>query len=530
LSEKLAKRRRIYYDRVSIFCITGLIRIVLPIQSDHWRLARMLRRCLMAVVFAGISHAGFVFADDPLLEELYGRGVHAYYSRDDAGAIEALSQAIAQGSTDPRVHYFRGLAQSRLGRPDEAKADFQAGAQLEAKHSDKATLIGRSLERVQGSVRIELENTRRSVRFASRSNEQAVVQQTIANFENAEKEVVRNKKTTVRAAVQPAAAEEAVAGPAATKPAVAAAEVDPFGGSETPAAETAPAPMPKPAVTDSADPFGEPAPATEKPATETPAPMPKPTEGADPFGESPASESPAPQPMPKPAAEADPFGDTPATPTAEKPAPMPAAEADPFGEAPAKPATEAVKPADPAADATTPAAAGNGKVGGSVLRAFSSPFRSFGKVLEGGVSAAPLPGFGPPGGGLDGPPPGFPAEGAPGADPFGEPPVGAPATEEKMPKEEAQPDPFAEEPASAPTAEKMPKEEATADPFGDDAPATKATPAEETAPAAEEKPAAEKPAEPAAEADPFADDPAPAAEKPAAEKPAEPAAEVDPFQ
>src|SRR5258706_15852426 len=52
-------------------------------------------------------------AQDHLLDDLYGRGVHAYFSHRYPEANDLLSQAITSGSKDARAYYFRALAQNR---------------------------------------------------------------------------------------------------------------------------------------------------------------------------------------------------------------------------------------------------------------------------------------------------------------------------------------------------------------------------------------------------------------------------------
>ncbi len=71
-------------------------------------------------------------AQDSLLQEMYGQGVHAYFAGKYDQAHELFSTAIDQGSQDPRCYYYRGLAFAKLGRPDEAEADYKRGAELEA--------------------------------------------------------------------------------------------------------------------------------------------------------------------------------------------------------------------------------------------------------------------------------------------------------------------------------------------------------------------------------------------------------------
>lgn len=103
-------------------------------------------------------------AQSAVLAEIYGRGVHAYHSGQYQQAGEWLSMAIDNGYRDPRAYYFRGLTAAASGRGYEAESDFQQGAQLEASGA-YGNLVGRSLARIQGSVRLQLEQIRERARL-----------------------------------------------------------------------------------------------------------------------------------------------------------------------------------------------------------------------------------------------------------------------------------------------------------------------------------------------------------------------------
>ena len=83
---------------------------------------------LWLAMAAGTSHAQDSYA---LLDELYGRGVHAYFARDYVQALRSLDTAASYGTRDPRAFYFRGLTLLRFGRTDEAEHAFRTGAGLE---------------------------------------------------------------------------------------------------------------------------------------------------------------------------------------------------------------------------------------------------------------------------------------------------------------------------------------------------------------------------------------------------------------
>lgn len=288
-------------------------------------------------------------SQDTLLADVYGQGVHAYNGGAYQTAVEHLSTAINSGSRDPRAYYFRGLAYARLGYPDQAAVDFQAGAELEAKNQGEAFYpVSTSLQRIQGRERLTLEAYRNVARLKVRQEELARRRQRYEEIQSARPSVSRGGTSPAAGAAAPApgaasgpfdAGARLGAGPASDAPARAAAgaagPADEAFGTEPPA--TAP---PTPPV----DPFGE------EPA-EPAAPATPPAESDDPFAPMPEATPPAETP---PASD-DPFADDPAPgaepPPAETPAEEPAAE-EPAAEEPAaeEPAAETPPAEEPAAD------------------------------------------------------------------------------------------------------------------------------------------------------------------------------------
>ncbi|MGW8256681.1 MAG: hypothetical protein ACWGMZ_04265 [Thermoguttaceae bacterium] len=117
----------------------------------------------LAALLVGTLALAWTFsasAQEAVLGQLYGSGVEAYFSGNYIYAYNRLTAAIKAGSRDPRVYYFRGLAYVKLGRKQDAKLDFQKGANLEIKDVNQFYGVPRSLERVQGSVRQLLESYR----------------------------------------------------------------------------------------------------------------------------------------------------------------------------------------------------------------------------------------------------------------------------------------------------------------------------------------------------------------------------------
>ncbi len=195
--------------------------------------------------------------------ELYGEGVHKFFARDYQGADQLLTEAIDNGSKDPRAYYFRGLAREMLGGGGEV--DFEEGARLEAS-GRSGPMVGYSLVRVQGHIRVKLEKARRTARVLA-AQQQALSQQAAPP---ATLPPVANPSTTdpfqgegVRAGeVQPmpqnptTPGNDATTNPFSDEPKTDTA--DPFGGDS------------KPAKDDTADPFGAPAAPATDPAGDDP--------------------------------------------------------------------------------------------------------------------------------------------------------------------------------------------------------------------------------------------------------------------
>jgi hypothetical protein len=114
-----------------------------------------------------VAAPGAVLAQNiDLAGALYGQGVDAFISGRSADADASLSRAIAANPDDPRMYYFRSLSRLRQGRHSEARADMQAGADVEARQPTRFD-IGRSLERIQGPARLLLEQYRDKARLST---------------------------------------------------------------------------------------------------------------------------------------------------------------------------------------------------------------------------------------------------------------------------------------------------------------------------------------------------------------------------
>jgi hypothetical protein len=200
-------------------------------------------RKLLGAMFLSSLLASSAWAEDAAIEGFYGSGVEAYYRGDYVRAFELLNAAVQAGTRDPRIYYFRGLAQTFLGRSPDAEMDFQLGAQFESSETASVVDVGRSLERVQGPTRLLLERYRAAARLAAVAERQ---RQRVLRYGQ-----VRPAPATTGPAAQPAAPMGAVpaaeAPPAAAPPAQKPAADDPFAAppAKAPAAEDPFAPPPK---------------------------------------------------------------------------------------------------------------------------------------------------------------------------------------------------------------------------------------------------------------------------------------------
>jgi len=123
----------------------------------------------VAVCLAGLlpvaSAQPLFLTEDAAVKRALGNGMHAFFGADYQQAYDDLTEVVAAGSRDPRALYFRGLAARRMGRIDEAEADFSEAARLEAAAIGQWP-VSQTLERVQGQDRLALERHRIRGRIA----------------------------------------------------------------------------------------------------------------------------------------------------------------------------------------------------------------------------------------------------------------------------------------------------------------------------------------------------------------------------
>ena len=78
-------------------------------------LKNVMRTVMGGLLAASCLPAGSAWAQQAVMDEFYGNGVHNFYDRDFFQAMQNLSVAIDGGSKDPRAYYYRGLAKLRCG-------------------------------------------------------------------------------------------------------------------------------------------------------------------------------------------------------------------------------------------------------------------------------------------------------------------------------------------------------------------------------------------------------------------------------
>lgn len=91
----------------------------------------------------------------------FSAGVNSYWSGSYARAEEQFQSAIRSDSQDARYHYYLGLARWAQGKRDEARTAFEHGAALERQDRPARAAINALLERVQGSLRQEVDQFRK---------------------------------------------------------------------------------------------------------------------------------------------------------------------------------------------------------------------------------------------------------------------------------------------------------------------------------------------------------------------------------
>lgn len=108
----------------------------------------------------------------------FGEAYHAFWQGDYAAALRLLETALQADDQDARVWYYKGLAELRIGQNEASYQSLAVAIRLHRANTVESSSVNKSLERVQGSLRMELEAARvravtvqptRSVAVAARS-------------------------------------------------------------------------------------------------------------------------------------------------------------------------------------------------------------------------------------------------------------------------------------------------------------------------------------------------------------------------
>lgn len=217
-------------------------------------------------------------AQEAVLAQNYGSGVHAYFAGDFVKSYEMLTATIQGGSKDPRAYYFRGLAYLKLGRSQEAEADFNKGAELECKDTNRFYNVGKALERVQGSTRAQLESHRVTARMVALEEETRIRKARYEAIRREEARVLREQAAAAPA--EPAKAEAPPKAPNADDDPFATPEEVPAAKAEKEQAEEDPF-----AADESAKPEKQPENAAPQDEGKSPKAEEKPKDEKDPFAE-----------------------------------------------------------------------------------------------------------------------------------------------------------------------------------------------------------------------------------------------------
>jgi hypothetical protein len=124
-------------------------------------------------------------------ENLYGKGVHAFFDKDYAGAVDLLTQAEQLGSEDPRPYYFIALAHFRLKQNDKADDYFKKAARFEWEgQAVRDYYVSEALRRIQGNERLHVERYRNQAKLDWQHAEKRKRDILYANEKSVEKRIL----------------------------------------------------------------------------------------------------------------------------------------------------------------------------------------------------------------------------------------------------------------------------------------------------------------------------------------------------
>jgi tetratricopeptide (TPR) repeat protein len=129
-------------------------------------------------------------------ENLYGKGVHAFFDKNYSETINLLTQVEQLGSEDPRPYYFLALAHSRLKHNDKAAGYFKKAAQFEWEgQAVRDYNVSEALRRIQGKERLNVERYRVQAKLNWQNAEKRKRDILYTREKNNEKRILTNMAT-----------------------------------------------------------------------------------------------------------------------------------------------------------------------------------------------------------------------------------------------------------------------------------------------------------------------------------------------
>ena len=154
--------------------------------------AKLLLLSVFCLFFGGAMLVATTFVIAEESDQVYGKGVHAFFDRDYEGAVTILLQIEDIKSDDPRPYYFLGLAYLRQKKTEEADQCFKKAAQLE--YSGRALrdyAVSESLRRIQGEERLRIEKIRSDELTNARVREQQLREARYGSENAADRNAIR---------------------------------------------------------------------------------------------------------------------------------------------------------------------------------------------------------------------------------------------------------------------------------------------------------------------------------------------------
>lgn len=163
--EVLASKEANFADKAQAYAIKGLWTQALQTYAEGLRpsIRRDYSDGLLEIIrrHPALKRQDSLDNPDPQVANGYYISALSFYTAHKyADAERKFTTAIKYNNLDARYFYYLGLTRLALDKPEDAKADFEQGAQLERNDSPGRPNVNAALERVQGPVRRTLDHFR----------------------------------------------------------------------------------------------------------------------------------------------------------------------------------------------------------------------------------------------------------------------------------------------------------------------------------------------------------------------------------